>query len=260
MPPGTLVVVRPTQIADIAAGDVLTYQIKSGDPTVVTHRVVQQGVDMTGQPRWRTQGDANDVADQNWVLPVQVKGDPVVLHSLPRLRHLVRDRTSSVAWSRGWSCSVWSVTPSPCSSGPCGIARRGRCSRSEAVCVKARVAVLLVLVLAAFSLGLPEQTASATRTWYRVMLSRDAHHWNAGPARPAVPAEARAGAGDGAGAHVLRPQPERRARLALRVAVRVDQPNGLLERRHVPDGGPGQRRALAPDPAHGSAQSRTSVG
>jgi len=74
MPPGTFVVVKPTPVADIAAGDVLTYQIKSGDPTVVTHRVVQQGVDMTGQPRWRTQGDANEVADQGWVLPVQVKG------------------------------------------------------------------------------------------------------------------------------------------------------------------------------------------
>lgn len=74
MPPGTFVVVRPTPVADIAAGDVLTYQIKSGDPTVVTHRVVQQGVDMAGQPRWRTQGDANDVADPSWVLPVQVKG------------------------------------------------------------------------------------------------------------------------------------------------------------------------------------------
>jgi signal peptidase len=74
MPPGTFVVVRPTPVADIAAGDVLTYQITSGDPTVVTHRVVQQGVDMTGQPRWRTQGDANDAADPSWVLPVQVKG------------------------------------------------------------------------------------------------------------------------------------------------------------------------------------------
>jgi signal peptidase len=36
--------------------------------------VVQQGVDMTGQPRWRTQGDANDAADPSWVLPVQAKG------------------------------------------------------------------------------------------------------------------------------------------------------------------------------------------
>jgi signal peptidase len=74
MPPGTLLVVRPTPVAEIAAGDVMTYQIESGDPTVVTHRVIEQGVDMTGQPRWRTQGDANDVADENWVLPMQVKG------------------------------------------------------------------------------------------------------------------------------------------------------------------------------------------
>ena len=74
MPPGTFLVVRPTPVAEIAAGDVMTYQIESGDPTVVTHRVIEQGVDMTGQPRWRTQGDANDVADENWVLPMQVKG------------------------------------------------------------------------------------------------------------------------------------------------------------------------------------------
>jgi signal peptidase len=74
MPPGTLVVVKPVPVGDIAAGDVLTYQIKSGDPTVVTHRVISQGFDGTGQPRWRTQGDANDVADANWVLPVQVQG------------------------------------------------------------------------------------------------------------------------------------------------------------------------------------------
>jgi signal peptidase len=75
MPPGTLVVDRPVAVGDIAVGDVITYQIKSGDPTVVTHRVVAQGIDVTGQPRWRTQGDANDVADDAWVLPVQVKGE-----------------------------------------------------------------------------------------------------------------------------------------------------------------------------------------
>lgn len=74
MPPGTFLVARPTPVAEIATGDVMTYQIRSGDPTVVTHRVIQQGVDMTGQPRWRTQGDANDVADENWVTPAQVKG------------------------------------------------------------------------------------------------------------------------------------------------------------------------------------------
>ena len=75
MPPGTLVVVKPVPVDDIATGDVVTYQIKSGDPTVVTHRVIQQGVDMTGEPRWRTQGDANNAPDENWVLPVQIKGE-----------------------------------------------------------------------------------------------------------------------------------------------------------------------------------------
>ncbi|WP_246416619.1 signal peptidase I [Nocardioides luti] len=74
LPPGTLVVVKPVAPEQIAPGDVITYQIKSGDPTVVTHRVIDQGVDMTGQVRWHTQGDANDAADEGWVLPQQVKG------------------------------------------------------------------------------------------------------------------------------------------------------------------------------------------
>ncbi|MCD4535089.1 signal peptidase I [Nocardioides sp. cx-169] len=74
LPPGTLIVVKPVPVAELAAGDVITYQISSGDPTVVTHRIIEQGVDMTGQPRWRTQGDANDVADEGFVLPVQVQG------------------------------------------------------------------------------------------------------------------------------------------------------------------------------------------
>lgn len=74
LPPGTLVVVKPVDPADITAGDVITYQIESGSPTVVTHRVIEQGIDMTGEPRWRTQGDANNAADRKWVLPVQLQG------------------------------------------------------------------------------------------------------------------------------------------------------------------------------------------
>ena len=74
LPPGTLVAVRPVDPAAISAGDVITYQIKSGDPTVVTHRVVSVGYDGTGQVQWRTQGDANNVADEKWVMPEQVRG------------------------------------------------------------------------------------------------------------------------------------------------------------------------------------------
>jgi signal peptidase len=74
MPPGTLVVVKPIDPSDIAIGTVITYQLSSGDPTVVTHRVVAQGVNSKNQPIFRTQGDANDVADRAWVRPVQIRG------------------------------------------------------------------------------------------------------------------------------------------------------------------------------------------
>jgi signal peptidase len=74
-PPGTLVVVKPVAAAAVALGAVITYQIHSGKPEVVTHRVVQVGQDASGEPRWRTQGDANAVPDPGWVLPVQVKGE-----------------------------------------------------------------------------------------------------------------------------------------------------------------------------------------
>jgi len=74
LPPGALVVVKPADPADISAGDVITYQLKSGDPTVVTHRVVTVGYDGDGDVRWRTQGDANGAMDKNWVVPDQLKG------------------------------------------------------------------------------------------------------------------------------------------------------------------------------------------
>jgi signal peptidase I len=74
-PPGTLVVVRPVDPDQIAVGDVVTYQLRSGEPTVVTHRVVSVGVDTTtGEPVFRTQGDANASPDLEPVQPVQVRG------------------------------------------------------------------------------------------------------------------------------------------------------------------------------------------
>jgi len=74
MPPGTLVVVRPRDPDRIRVGDVLTYQLRSGEPEVVTHRVVAQGRDAEGHPVFSTQGDANPAPDASWVRPVQVKG------------------------------------------------------------------------------------------------------------------------------------------------------------------------------------------
>jgi len=74
MPPGTMVVVRRTPADEVRVGDVVTYQLASGEPEVVTHRVVAVGIDGAGDRIFRTQGDANDVADAAWVRPVQLKG------------------------------------------------------------------------------------------------------------------------------------------------------------------------------------------
>src|SRR5262245_44790512 len=61
MPPGTLLLVRPVDPAQIATGTVITYQrIGSGVPEFVTHRVVTKGFDVTGHVVFRTRGDAND--------------------------------------------------------------------------------------------------------------------------------------------------------------------------------------------------------
>jgi signal peptidase I len=84
--PGTLVVVRPTPIEEIAIGDVITYQLDSGKPTVVTHRVVGVGVDAEGRRVVQTQGDANEAFDPEPVREVQIKGE--LWYSVPRLGHL----------------------------------------------------------------------------------------------------------------------------------------------------------------------------
>jgi signal peptidase len=73
-PPGTLLVVRPTEVDDIAVGQVLTYQIESGRPAVVAHRVVERSVELDGSVSFTTKGDNNAVADPDPVREVQVKG------------------------------------------------------------------------------------------------------------------------------------------------------------------------------------------
>jgi signal peptidase len=86
MPPGTLVVVRPVDPSEISVGSVITYQLESGKPTVVTHRVTGVGVDATGKLRFTTQGDANSTPDAAAVRPVQVRGER--WYSVPHLGRL----------------------------------------------------------------------------------------------------------------------------------------------------------------------------
>lgn len=85
-PPGTLVIVRPVPIDDIRVGDVVTYQLRSGRPEVVTHRVVAVGSRPVVGTILQTQGDANDVPDEEWVREAQLRGR--VAYSVPYLGHV----------------------------------------------------------------------------------------------------------------------------------------------------------------------------
>ena len=73
-PPGTLLVVKPHAFASLRTGDVITYQLESGKPAVVTHRIVSIGATQKGERIMITQGDNNDVRDAAPVREVQVRG------------------------------------------------------------------------------------------------------------------------------------------------------------------------------------------
>jgi signal peptidase len=73
-PPGTLVIIKPADVGTIEVGDVITYQIESGKPGVVTHRVVGLTTGGDGSVLFTTKGDNNDAEDPAQVLPVQVQG------------------------------------------------------------------------------------------------------------------------------------------------------------------------------------------
>lgn len=83
LPPGTLVVVKPTPVEEIGVGTVITYQRESGREAVVTHRVTSVSYGSDGQPLFTTKGDANDAVDDAPVMPVQVKG--ALWYAVPRL-------------------------------------------------------------------------------------------------------------------------------------------------------------------------------
>jgi signal peptidase len=82
LPPGTLVVMRPTPVEEIRVGDVMTYQIRSGESAVVSHRVVSKTY-ADGELTFVTKGDNNDAVDPDPVREVQVRG--TLWYSLPLL-------------------------------------------------------------------------------------------------------------------------------------------------------------------------------
>ena len=85
LPPGTLVVVKPVPVQRIRIGDVMTYQVRSGDPAVVSHRVVAISRSNAGGLTFITKGDNNAEADAP-VIPAQIRG--VVWYSVPLLGYV----------------------------------------------------------------------------------------------------------------------------------------------------------------------------
>lgn len=97
MPPGTVVVVRPQDFDRIQAGQIVTYQLRSGERDVVTHRVVSIDIGPDGERTLRTQGDENDTPDIAPVRAVQVRG--VAWYWVPYVGYLGAFGTGE---QRGW--------------------------------------------------------------------------------------------------------------------------------------------------------------
>ncbi|WP_309621159.1 signal peptidase I [Salinibacterium sp.] len=81
LPPGTLIIVRPIDPENIVIGTVVTYQIRSGEPDVITHRVMEINTSTDGSRSFIFKGDNNSDPDPDPVLPLQIKGD--VWYSIP---------------------------------------------------------------------------------------------------------------------------------------------------------------------------------
>ncbi|ALV42645.1 S26 family signal peptidase [Pseudarthrobacter sulfonivorans] len=81
MPPGSLVVSKPLEAGKLKVGDAITYQIRSGEPEVVTHRIISLSQTLGGETLFTTQGDANPGPDERPVNAAQIRG--VVWYSIP---------------------------------------------------------------------------------------------------------------------------------------------------------------------------------
>lgn len=85
-PPGTLIITKPIDESDLAIGVPVTYQIESGKPDVITHRIIGSGIEADGTTVYTTQGDNNPVADENPVQYGQIRG--AVWYSIPYLGYV----------------------------------------------------------------------------------------------------------------------------------------------------------------------------
>ena len=95
IPVGAMVVIQPVEIEEILPGDIITFQSPEVMDTVVTHRVVEVSV-VGGERVFRTQGDANEDPDLNFLPASKVLGR--VLFDLPYLGYL----SQFIRTRQGW--------------------------------------------------------------------------------------------------------------------------------------------------------------
>src|ERR1051326_5979558 len=84
---GDLAVVQIVKSTELKEGDVITYRPAQQPELLVTHRLVQIGLDDRGRLQFTTKGDANNVVDQVAVRPEAVLGR--FAYSIPKLGYLV---------------------------------------------------------------------------------------------------------------------------------------------------------------------------
>ncbi|MDJ0359116.1 signal peptidase I [Rhodococcus sp. H29-C3] len=85
-PPGSLVVIKPADAAELVVGTAVTYQIRSGETDVVTHRIVATRQSAGGETTYITRGDNNDVEDKDPVKLGQIRGK--VWYSVPYMGYV----------------------------------------------------------------------------------------------------------------------------------------------------------------------------
>lgn len=85
-PPGTFLVVKPVDFAELNYGDVVTFQMYSGRPDVETHRIVGFGATQEGDKTLVTKGDNNGANDAEPVRELQVKGK--LFYAVPYVGYL----------------------------------------------------------------------------------------------------------------------------------------------------------------------------
>lgn len=99
---GSVIYVKAIDVNELEVGDVITFRISGG--TVVTHRI-EEVLEENGARRYRTKGDANEIADGTPVSAGNVIGTPVF--SVPYLGYALTYIQSPPGLYVGIAVGAW---------------------------------------------------------------------------------------------------------------------------------------------------------